>query len=757
MKKLLVFLLVAACLIFTAAAKETVIYENDFSKNNLSDFTVFDNMVVQGGVLKAVQGNSRRSSAYITYTLPEEHAGKAFVAEVDYINHGGKGAMLVGATTTQSTPFFSGYSCTLDGNGKYAAFGYFDSTGKEQMFENMLPDFSSIPDLHFKVKVQYKVLTFSIYKLGEDTPLYANRYDIATERNQSIYTDFTSTVGVRQYFSDKGHFDNFKVSIIEDDILPEMSKAVKLGDTAFVSNGISVSGGTAQGNGVMLTESALSGNYRVSFDLAAENLTRVYFGMTDEKNGYAFEINEKETAVFLYKIVDGKYQWLGEKENIIRSDFTTVTVDVCDEVAAVYYDNFYQKGEEFPKFEFYLDKLDGKFGIWLEGGKVKNFTVGESTAAKPAETYINPINPGADPDCLFYNGTYYLYVFNTSHDGKEVFKVYTSPDLVSFTERNVVFTWDDKYTAAQGGTSFSPNVSYNEHDGLFYLFFAAVRADSNNRSVFYATSKSPLGPFTHEGTLEPVNDPSRVFHEIDGHPFYDDDGRIYMSFSRSEHDGGGVHVVEVEMKDGKVTAKPETDTCVLVPDREWDSDGIWTLCEGGFIWKHEGYYYMIYATASYSRHYGEAYAVAENPLGPYTKYEYGQVLNYNYELDGPGDALIIPSPDGKELYMIYHRHFSLDKVDQRQTCVDRIAFVDNPDGGPDILTVYGPTSTHQPLPSNVYRYDVDRDGQVGLKDVFTVVSKITTKVAEYSGYYDVDANGRINLQDAMQVVRETVK
>ena len=50
-----------------------------------------------------------------------------------------------------------------------------------------------------------------------------------------------------------------------------------------------------------------------------------------------------------------------------------------------------------------------------------------------------------------------------------------------------------------------------------------------------------------------------------------------------------------------------------------------------------------------------------------------------------------------------------------------------------------------------------RDGAVDLRDVLTVASNITSKVAEYSGYYDTDANGRINTQDAAKIMRETVK
>ena len=35
------------------------------------------------------------------------------------------------------------------------------------------------------------------------------------------------------------------------------------------------------------------------------------------------------------------------------------------------------------------------------------------------------------------------------------------------------------------------------------------------------------------------------------------------------------------------------------------------------------------------------------------------------------------------------------------TCIDRIKFVPNPDGGADLLSVHGPTVTPQPLPSGL--------------------------------------------------------
>lgn len=807
MKRLLFTVLLALCLIISIGAKETEIYKNEFnSASDLVDDNLYmkGNMVVTNGKLQAKKLTGG-VSAYLAYTLPEEYQGMPYIAEFDITGRSTLSGFVIGATgediTSDIASYFSGYSFCITESGERLYYGAFNGNNIRG-FSNSRIVVNDIPDLHFKVKVQYGTMTASVYKLGETAPLYVSRYEMgAANQNDSgavndMFEEFTSTIGVRQYYNDGGYIDNFTVSIIEDDVLPEMSSSVTLGSTAFAAKGITVTSGTATGTGAMLSSADRTGNYRVSFDLAANDVSRLYFGMSDKENGYAFEVNEAESALFLYKIINGAFIPLAEDEDVIRAEDTTVTLDVHSGIVSIYYDNFEQDGSEFPKFEFYLDNTDGKIGFWLEGGSVKNLEVGESTVTLPEETYLNPVNTGADPDVLYYNGTYYLYVYSGVRDDN-IFRVYTSPDLVHFTPRNIVFKWQKEYSeVAMRDSAWSPNVSY--YDGLFYLFFAAKRVEENGeniRSVYYATSTSPYGPFEFKDAdgnykpLEPVNpleqqkldgytgereyneDGTPVTiksNEIDGHPFYDDvdrdgDGKndIYMSFSRYDS-GGTIWVVQVTMEDGKVTPVVDENGEIvqeraIVPTLEWETDGATHLCEGGYIWKHEGLYYMIYATTSYARHYGEAYAVADNPLGPWTKYEHGKFLTHNFELNGPGDALIVPSPDQSELYLVYHRHFSTEKVHQRQTCVDQLVFVDDPSGGNDIITTAGPSSTPQKLPSNIYRYDVDRSGTVGLSDILKVIENMNTTVEDYCGYYDADADGRVSLRDVMAVLVEACK
>ncbi len=747
MKKLLLVLLVLICLSITVSAKETVIYENDFSNPSLSDFTMKGTMKAENGYLKAVGSGS---TAFVSYDLPTEYKGKDYRVEVDYIGCNNMGGLLIGATNSEAaitSSYFTGYTATTNNTGKKVYIAYFNETGWGGTFAPSTNNIT-VDAFHMSVMVYKGAMTFRVTDM-DGTLIQEFRYEPGDHEND-IYDTFTSTVGIRQYYTDAGHFDNFKVTIIEDDVLPNMSTSVKLGETAFKANGLTVKDGVASGSGAMLSEKALSGEYRIEYSVANKNISRFYFGMSDTKNGYALELDEKEQEITLFNIKDGVFSILSKRAFIIRDGYCDLVIDVHDGIASIYYNNFYLEEDTMPKVEFYLDNLDGKFGMWLNGGSVQLIGVGDSKVEIPEDYFINPVNSGADPDVLYYNGTYYLYVYENS--GFNYFRLYTSPDLVHFTKRNYIFTWDPiNYSNVNSNTPWSPNVFYNESDGLFYLTFAAEQNGLNDtRRIYYAHSDSPFGPFVHDGPLTPINPD---VNEIDGHIYSGYDGKTYISLSRYD-EGGTVWLEEVVIKDGVITAKPETLTRVVVSDREWDNDGALRLCEGGSIWKHNGYYYLIYATGSYSRHYGEAVAVSKNPLGPYEKYDYNPILNWNYIIDGPGDSLMIPSPDGEEIYMVHHRHREPDNGGKtRDTCIALVEFVKDPDGGPDILVVNGPSSTPQKMPSNKYRFDVNRDGTVTLADAMVVLKQISANT-DYSGYYDVDANGSIGMGDVVAILEK---
>ena len=106
------------------------------------------------------------------------------------------------------------------------------------------------------------------------------------------------------------------------------------------------------------------------------------------------------------------------------------------------------------------------------------------------QTFTNPVLPGcADPDVIYFEGTYYLYATNTDiKDPSELgFKVYSSPDLVRWTCRGMALKAEDSW----GKENFwAPDIIY--HNGLFYLSYSV------EEHLCIATSRSPLGPFVQE-------------------------------------------------------------------------------------------------------------------------------------------------------------------------------------------------------------------------------------------------------------------
>jgi GH43 family beta-xylosidase len=136
---------------------------------------------------------------------------------------------------------------------------------------------------------------------------------------------------------------------------------------------------------------------------------------------------------------------------------------------------------------------------------------------------------------------------------------------------------------------------------------------------------------------------------------------------------------------------------------EWESRSVtsrevnrrWT--EGSFTFRHGDTYYMMYSANHFAgENYAVGYATAKAPLGTYTKAANNPVLEKNTgkggDVTGTGHNSIAYSPDGKQMYCVYHGR-TAKTGDQRVVFIDRMEIL--PDGR---LLVHGPTTTPQPLP-----------------------------------------------------------
>ena len=409
--------------------------------------------------------------------------------------------------------------------------------------------------------------------------------------------------------------------------------------------------------------------------------------------GYAFTVNVEKHTITLTKVSNGDHvmNTLGVvKYPFERDVWYKIAVVVSGKNTRLYFNNFKYDLEPYPKFDLELGYfMKGTAGLAFGDGVAEfrgvKLEENNEPALDPDESYKNPILYGADPDIMFYDGTYYLYYTDTAD--MHLFQCYTSKDLIHWSEPHVIFHGEDGW----GNNEYmSPNVVHK--DGWFYMFYASHTApDANGRrraQVTYATSRSPLGPFKAENKVPLHTD----VQEIGGAPFLDDDGRAYLSVVRFNN-GNECWIMEMKLENGKVTILEDTITKMFEATEPWEKDYA-NIVEGAVICKHNGLYYTMYAGSHYKGQYAEGFATAEHPLGPWKKYEYNPILTSHVQARAVGDSVYTKTPDGKEWVMFYHQHYSPTEISPRWIRMDRMKFV-KVDGGPDVMVVNGPTMTPQ--------------------------------------------------------------
>ena len=139
--------------------------------------------------------------------------------------------------------------------------------------------------------------------------------------------------------------------------------------------------------------------------------------------------------------------------------------------------------------------------------------------------------------------------------------------------------------------------------------------------------------------------------------------------------------------------------------------------EGPFMLKKDGLYYLTYSGSHFeSPNYGCGYAVSDDPLKGFEKYEYNPIMQSNSLVKGAGHHCITTSPDGTEMFMVYHCHNNTTTTEPRRLCIDRIQFTE--ENGVTVLEVKGPTVTPQSIPSGAS--DVDNVISIGNQNVGTI-------------------------------------
>ncbi len=356
------------------------------------------------------------------------------------------------------------------------------------------------------------------------------------------------------------------------------------------------------------------------------------------------------------------------------------------------------------------------------------------TVATTNSTYANPLPVQfGDPYVLYTQGRYYMY--GTGGGANKGFSAYSSTDMVNWKPEGQVYFhnnkngWSDP-NASWGGAYWAPEVY--ERNGKFYLFYSAQwkvnpTKEVENFRIGVAVADKPTGPFI-DLTDKPVFDPG--YPIIDANVFFDSNGKTYLYYSRccykhavesevanlarqkgwyKEIEESWVYGVELKPDFSGVIGQPllllRPPVSLSDKQSEWESRSVtarevnrrWT--EGSVTFKKDNTYYIMYSANHFGgQYYAIGYATSSSPLGPFKKAANNPVLQKNTDqggsVTGTGHNSIAYSPDGKEMFCVYHAR-TQKTGDERVVCIDRMQ-VNN-----GILKILGPTTTPQKLPSGV--------------------------------------------------------
>ena len=277
----------------------------------------------------------------------------------------------------------------------------------------------------------------------------------------------------------------------------------------------------------------------------------------------------------------------------------------------------------------------------------------------------------ADPDPVVYNGTVYLF---TSHDEDDAvghsFKmknwmVYTTTDMVNWTDHGIVagieepyntFPWVDR----NSNSAWAPKAIVRNGKWYLYVCFQYKR----HLCMGVAVADNPFGPY-----VDPLGKPLIYGHtpanDYDPAPIIDDDGQAYLYWGGGGATAPGCYYVKLN-KDMISTSGSIVNVVEQLP----------TFQEGPELWKHNGKYYLAWATTCCPE--GVGYAMSDSPTGTWA-YK-GYIMDPNPKSSGNSCGYMDYKGNSYHFGFNYAllRQTTSEHHERRSVCVEQLTY--NADG-----------------------------------------------------------------------------
>lgn len=271
-------------------------------------------------------------------------------------------------------------------------------------------------------------------------------------------------------------------------------------------------------------------------------------------------------------------------------------------------------------------------------------TPSASGSAKPAPAaFENPIWDSDFPDPMIFRGGATYWAVGTNGNGKNV-QTLSSKDLTHWEQGPDAMPSLPRWTTR--GKVWAPEVSMHSAHS-YVLYYTSIAPNPSIQCIGVAVGSKPDGPFTDRRPAPLVCEKDRG-GSIDAHAFRASDGRRYLYW---KNDGNAIgldtylSVQELDATGTKLLGHPKR---LFKEDLAWEG----RLVEAPFVWEHAGRFHLFYSANAYDTDsYAVGHAVADSPLGPFTK-DKEPVLTSNKVAAGPGHCALFERA-GK-VWMVYH-------------------------------------------------------------------------------------------------------
>lgn len=278
----------------------------------------------------------------------------------------------------------------------------------------------------------------------------------------------------------------------------------------------------------------------------------------------------------------------------------------------------------------------------------------------------NPAFSGwyADPEGVFFDNQYWIYpTYSDKYEKQLFFDAFSSQDLVKWKKHSKIL--DVKNVKWLKRAMWAPAIV--KKDNRYFLFFSGndIQSDNEYGGIGVAIANKPQGPFK-DYLGKPLID--RFYNgaqPIDQFVFRDIDGSYYMYYGGWRH----CNIAKLNTDFTGFEPLPGGDLFREITPRGY--------VEGPFMFIRDGKYYFMWSEGSWGgSDYRVAYAISDNPFGPFNRI--GTVIEPNPAIaTSAGHHSIIHNPETDKYYIVYHRRpAGKTERDHRETCIEEMFFDD---------------------------------------------------------------------------------